>query len=167
MKKTIVLALVLAAVTVPAIVYFAGPLFINTTIDEPAPSSSADSAMDLGDKMIGNDQQSTPQTKLSGSFIGAGDGIHDAKGVATVIPIDGVNVLRLSDFQSTNGPDLYVYLANDNQASDFVSLGRLKANIGNQNYEIPSETDLAKYDRVLIWCQQFSVLFGSAQLGSA
>jgi len=65
---------------------------------------------------------------------------------------------------STNGPDLYVYLSTDKAASDFVNLGRLKGNMGNQNYEIPQGTDLDKYDTVLIWCKAFSVLFGSAEL---
>lgn len=101
----------------------------------------------------------------SGVFVGVGDGIHDAQGNALVIPLEnGQNVLRLEDFRSTNGPDLYVYLATDSGASDYVNLGRLKANIGNQNYDIPAGTDLTKYDNVLIWCKQFSVLFGSAEL---
>jgi len=101
----------------------------------------------------------------SGVFVGVGDGIHDAQGDALVIPLEnGQKVLRLEDFRSTNGPDLYVYLATDSGASDYVSLGRLKANIGNQNYDIPAGTDLSKYDNVLIWCKQFSVLFGSAEL---
>jgi hypothetical protein len=47
-----------------------------------------------------------------------------------------------------------------------VNLGRLKANIGNQNYEVPEGTDLTKYGTVLIWCKAFSVLFGSADLKS-
>jgi hypothetical protein len=73
--------------------------------------------------------------------------------------------LRLEDFKSTNGPDLYVYLSTDKgAATDFVNLGRLKGNIGNQNYDIPKRTDLSKYDTVLIWCRAFSVLFGSAEL---
>lgn len=101
----------------------------------------------------------------SGVFVGVGDGIHDAQGNALVIPLEnGQKVLRLEDFRSTNGPDLYVYLATDSGASDYVNLGRLKANIGNQNYDIPAGTDLSKYDNVLIWCKQFSVLFGSAEL---
>ena len=66
----------------------------------------------------------------------------------------------------TNGPDLYVYLATDKSTSDFVDLGKLKANNGNQNYEVPEGTDLTKYDTVLIWCKSFSVLFGSADLKS-
>ncbi|MEM3143851.1 MAG: DM13 domain-containing protein [Candidatus Nitrosotenuis sp.] len=106
-----------------------------------------------------------PMLALSGMFVGVGDGIHDAQGMAKILPLDnGASILRLEDFRSTNGPDLYVYLATDKDATDFVSLGRLKANTGNQNYDIPQGTNLAKYDTVLIWCKQFSVLFGSASL---
>ncbi|MGH1567999.1 MAG: DM13 domain-containing protein, partial [Nitrosopumilus sp.] len=103
----------------------------------------------------------------AGTFIGVGDGIHDAQGDAYTIPIeDGSYVLRLENFQSTNGPDLFVYLSTDDNASEFVNLGELKANKGNQNYNIPEGTDLQKYDKVLIWCKAFSVLFGSAELSS-
>jgi hypothetical protein len=106
-----------------------------------------------------------PNALRTGSFVGVGDGIHNAEGIAKMIPLqDGSNILRLENLQVTNGPDLYVYLATDKSASDFVSLGKLKANNGNQNYNIPSETDLIKYDNVLIWCRPFSVLFGSAEL---
>ncbi len=100
-----------------------------------------------------------------GRFIGVNDGIHNAEGLAKVIRLDNVStILRLENFKATNGPDLYVYLATDNSASDFVNLGRLKGNIGNQNYDIPEGTDLSRYDTVLIWCKAFSVLFGSAKL---
>jgi len=103
----------------------------------------------------------------AGTFTGAGDGIHDAQGDAYTIPLeDGSNVLRLENFQSTNGPDLFVYLSTDDKASEFINLGALKANNGNQNYEIPDDTDLDKYNKVLIWCKSFSVLFGSAELSS-
>jgi hypothetical protein len=118
----------------------------------------------MDDKMAGQ-MMPKPMLALSGIFVGVGDGIHDAQGMAKILPLDtGANILRLEDFRSTNGPDLYVYLATDKDATDFVSLGRLKANTGNQNYDIPQGTDLAKYDTVLIWCKQFSVLFGSASL---
>ena len=110
----------------------------------------------------------TPNTLRTGSFVGVGDGIHNAEGMVKVVPLkDGNNLLRLENLQVTNGPDLYVYLATDKSASDFVSLGKLKANNGNQNYNIPSKTDLTKYDTVLIWCRPFSVLFGSAELALA
>ncbi|HEX6252935.1 MAG TPA: DM13 domain-containing protein [Nitrososphaera sp.] len=104
-------------------------------------------------------------TTYAGTFVGVNDGIHNAEGQAKVIKLgDGSNFLRLEDFRSTNGPDLYVYLSTDKGNSDFVNLGRLKGNIGDQNYKIPAGADLSKYDTALIWCQAFSVLFGSAEL---
>lgn len=104
-------------------------------------------------------------TAYAGTFVGVNDGIHNAEGQAKVIKLgDGSNFLRLEDFRSTNGPDLYVYLSTDKGNSDFVNLGRLKGNIGDQNYKIPEGVDLSKYNTALIWCQAFSVLFGSAEL---
>ena len=126
----------------------------NTTIDET---------------MTMNINQSTPNTTgLIGNFIGVGDGIHKAEGLAKILTLsNGSQILRLEDFRSTNGPDVHLYLSTNKQASDFIDLGRLKANIGNQNYQIPLDTDFNKYKYVLIWCQPFSVLFGSAQLNSS
>lgn len=104
---------------------------------------------------------------LMGNFVGAGDGFHNVEGVAKVIPLsDGKTFLRLENLKATNGPDLYVYLSTGKDSSDIVNLGRLKGNIGNQNYEIPTGTDLSKYNTVLIWCKAFSTLFGSAKLSS-
>ena len=110
----------------------------------------------------------TNNTKpLMGNFVGSGDGFHKAEGVAKVItPIDGKTFLRLENLKATNGPDLYVYLSTGKDVSDIVNVGRLKGNVGNQNYEIPTGTDLSKYDTVLIWCKAFSTLFGSAKLSS-
>jgi Electron transfer DM13 len=110
-------------------------------------------------------QQLPAASALSGQFIGAGDGTHNAEGVAREISLeDGTKFIRFENFKVTNGPNLFVYLATDKNVSDFVDLGALKANIGNQNYEIPDGTDLAKYKTVVIWCKAFSVLFGSADL---
>lgn len=104
---------------------------------------------------------------LIGNFVGAGDGFHNVEGVAKVLALsDGKTFLRLENLKATNGPDLYVYLSTSKDASDIVNLGRLKGNIGNQNYEIPAETDLSKYNTVLVWCKAFSTLFGSAKLSS-
>jgi Electron transfer DM13 len=134
---------------------------MNTSIDE----SMAQINQSLSEQQTSQTGNETSDLLLTGSFVGVGDGIHDAQGIAKVIPIeDGGNVLRLEDLVVTNGPDLYVYLSTDKRASDFVNLGRLKANIGNQNYLIPSGTDITKYDTALIWCRAFSVLFGSAEL---
>ena len=134
---------------------------MNTSIDE----SMAQINEYLSEQQTSQTGNETSDSLLIGSFVGVGDGIHDAQGIVKVIPIeDGGNVLRLENLVVTNGPDLYVYLSTDKSASDFVNLGKLKANIGNQNYLIPAGTDLSKYDTVLIWCRAFSVLFGSAEL---
>ena len=120
-------------------------------------SSKMDENMDNNNTLI--------QATRTGSFVGVNDGIHNAEGIAKIIHIeDNNNILRLEGLMATNGPDLYVYLASDKSATDFIDLGRLKANNGNQNYNIPLGTDLSKYDTALIWCRAFSVLFGSAEL---
>jgi hypothetical protein len=122
----------------------------------------------INEPMTMNIDQSTPKTGLIGNFIGVGDGIHNAEGLAKILTLStGSPILRLEDFKSTNGPDVHLYLSNNKEANDFIDLGRLKANIGNQNYQIPLDTDFNKYKYVLIWCQPFSVLFGSAQLNSS
>ena len=72
----------------------------------------------------------------TGSFIGAGDGFHNAEGLAKVIRLgDASLILRLEKFKSTNGPNLHLYLATDKAASNFIDLERLKANNGNQKLQ--------------------------------
>ena len=174
MNKSVIAAIIVAAIAVPVGVYAASPLFINTTIDEPLPvagdsmEDDGTTAENEGNMMADKDESLMVEKELTGGFTGAGDGIHNAQGSAGVIYLEGgSDVLRLENLRVTNGPDLYVYLATDKGASDFVDLGRLKANSGNQNYDIPEGTDLSKYNTVLIWCKQFSVLFGSAELTSS
>ncbi|MEM9201765.1 MAG: DM13 domain-containing protein [Actinomycetota bacterium] len=72
--------------------------------------------------------------------------------------------LRFENFDSSNGPDLKVYLRAEN--GDFVSLGELTGNIGDQNYEIPVDVDLDVFNTVEIWCERFSVGFGEALLSA-
>ena len=104
---------------------------------------------------------------LIGNLIDAGDGFHMASGQIKVLQSqNGTQILRIENLDVTNGPDLYVYLATDTTAKDFVSLGRLKGNMGNQNYPIPENIDFEKYNTLLIWCQAFSTLFGSSKLST-
>ena len=75
--------------------------------------------------------------------------VHNAEGIAKVIPLqDGSSILRLENLHVTNGPDLYVYLSPDTSDEDFVNIGTLKVNNGNQNYEIHPGTDLSKYESI-------------------
>lgn len=108
-------------------------------------------------------------TLASGSFIGRS---HPAEGTALVLN-DGSEqrFLRFEDFSTDNGPDLNVYLSTappdapeGDFDDDFVDLGTLKGNIGDQNYEIPVDVDLDRYQSVVIWCVRFGVAFGAAEL---
>jgi hypothetical protein len=97
---------------------------------------------------------------------------HDTTGVAQAIELRGRRrVLTLTDFETDNGPDLRVYLssaeANQDSAGDFVDLGALKGNIGDQQYEIPPSADLGRLTKVVVWCRAFSVGFGAAALREA
>jgi hypothetical protein len=160
-KKFIIIGIILGVV-IPITAYAGAPLFFDVTTDEPLPEITSIVTTTDG---VTTSTVEVPQVLAMGSFVGVNDGIHNAEGMAKVVKLaDGKQLLRLEDFKATNGPDLYVYLATDDTAQEYVSLGELKANIGNQNYEIPEGTDLAKYNTALIWCKQFSVLFGSAEI---
>jgi hypothetical protein len=98
---------------------------------------------------------------------------HQTTGEAVVSQLpDGSRVLRLESFETSNGPDLRVYLsAGSNDAAfgreygmDFVELGQLKGNIGSQNYSVPAGVDLGRYRNAVIWCKRFGVGFGVATL---
>jgi hypothetical protein len=128
-------------------------LFINQKVNEQFPTASA----------------ATNQL-ASGQFQSAA---HETKGTATVFQLaDGRKTLRLTDFATSNGPDVHVYLVASDDAKDndtvtkagFIDVGTLKGNIGDQNYDLPANTDLSKYRAVTIWCKRFSVNFGTAPL---
>lgn len=119
-------------------------------------------------------EMTDPVVVSSGSFIQI-DAIHGAEGTATIYQLpDGSRVLRFEGFRSTNGPDLHVILSTDPDprshdalGEDYVELGRLKGNVGNQNYEIPADIDLSQYRSVVIYCQPFQVVFSTATLTAA
>lgn len=97
-----------------------------------------------------------------GSFTGTPG--HSVSGSAEIITENNQKKLVLKGFSTTGGPDLRVYLATSTQAGNFISLGQLKANSGQQVYDITGMPDFTQHRFVLIWCQQFGILFGSAQL---
>jgi hypothetical protein len=97
---------------------------------------------------------------------------HTTGGTARVLELaDGRRFVRLEGFETDNGPDLYVYLSTNpadgpEGAFDdqFTNLGRLQGNIGDQNYELPTDVDPATYTSVVIWCDRFDSAFGAADL---
>jgi hypothetical protein len=114
--------------------------------------------------------ESSPKPLVSGRFYSI---LHPTEGTATIYQMgDGTRVLRLTSFSTSNGPDVHVYVVAADDAKDvatvenagFIDLGVIKGNIGNQNYSLDNDLDLAKYRAVSIWCKRFSVNFGAAAL---
>lgn len=135
-----------------------------------------DAAAEAPDTPVTDDMPAdAPVVVASGRFTDA-DAIHKGSGNAMLyrLPNDG-HVVRFEDFRTTNGPALVVYLAKHPSpaaAADvidrgFLSLGKLKGNVGNQNYPVPSGTDVSEYGSVVIWCELFDVLFSPASLVAA
>jgi len=95
---------------------------------------------------------------------------HEARGTATVLESrGGRRVLTLTGFEVDNGPDLRVYLVagpadSEGTVEDFVDLGALKGNRGNQQYALPAGVDIRRHSTVVVWCRAFSVLFARAPL---
>ncbi|MEL6436057.1 MAG: DM13 domain-containing protein [Pseudomonadota bacterium] len=112
---------------------------------------------------------------VAGTFRDA-DAAHRGSGNATILQNgSGETVLRLTEFEVTNGPDLEVWLSavadpqssSDVSGAQWLSLGQLKGNVGDQTYTIPADADVSQYQSVVIWCEQFGVLFSPATLSSA
>ena len=143
-------------------------LFVNNTVNESLDTTSA-----MADGSAAPAAVAAPMTLAIGSFH---SNAHDTRGSAAVLDLGGGRrVLRLTNFATSNGPDVRVYLVaapdvQDNatvKTAGFVELGAMKGNIGDQNYDIPATVDLANYRTVTIWCKRFSVNFGSAPLATS
>ena len=115
-----------------------------------------------------------PVALRQGMFRNA-DSFHQGEGSATIYELpDGTHVLRFEDFRVTNGPDLRVLLAthpdpqgrNEVTGPGYVELGKLKGNIGNQNYPFPEDVSPDDYGSVVIYCKPFHVVFSVAPLST-
>jgi hypothetical protein len=134
-------------------------LFLDDKVNEALPATAVRGA-----------DESAPRSRTLGR--GAFRGLaHDASGTALLIDVDGTRYLRFEDLNVDNGPDLKVYLAPAPASSDegsfdddTVSLGDLKGNIGDQNYEIPAGVDLDRFRSAVVWCERFGVGFAVAPL---
>ena len=144
-------------------------LFIEETVDEAPPTLRSD-----GGEPNSSDGQRSPASKESSVLAeGAFQGLeHPTSGTAQLLDLaDGRRFLRLENLDTSNGPDLRVYLSEIPASDDwyaygerFIDLGPLKGNRGDQNYEVPAGTDLSAYQSAVIWCRRFTVGFGVAPL---
>lgn len=131
-------------------------------------------ALACGSVLIARAQEGAKTTKTleTGTFHGK---VHQTSGRATIYQdADGKLILRLTNFKTSNGPDVHVILVALKDADDDanflksdtkrVELGKLKGNEGDQNYSIPGGTDLDKFQTVSIYCERFNANFGAAPM---
>ena len=152
-------------------------LFTDDPVNE-APPGSAPAAVDepaAADETAANTAMEPmtvagPATVAEGEFVSLE---HETIGRALVVETaDGRRFLRFEGFETSNGPDLLVYLStkdadpNDwhGYDADFIDLGPLKGNVGDQNYRLPEDVDLDRYSTAVIWCRRFTVGFAAADL---
>ena len=178
-RRSMAVAIPALVVALPLAWYMASPLFISTRVDEPAPvvasrpSPSASAATPTPPtSATPSETPPAPATpspiELTGEFHGS-DEFHFGRGTARLVETaPGTFVVRLEDFAVRNGPDLFVYISPsaDGYADGAIELGKLKADTGNQNYDVPAGAlaDPTTAGSVIIWCKQFSHLFATAPL---
>jgi hypothetical protein len=146
-------------------------LWVDQTVNEAPPAVTAARPMSAG----------APAPVASGEAMVLAHGTfisheHATTGTVRIVETpDGTRYLRLEDLDTSNGPQLKVWLTDapvlaetagwrvfDN--SRHVDLGPLKGNKGSQNYPLPADVDVTRYRSVSIWCARFHVSFGAADL---
>lgn len=141
------------AVAGAALWYLFSPLFIDRVVSEDVTIAAS------------------AEVIATGTFVDA-DRAHSGTGNVEVVRDGGTTRIQFTNFEVTNGPDLKVYLSahadpkssSDVKGADWVSLGVLKGNVGDQSYTLPADVDIADFGSVVIWCEQFGVLFSPAVL---
>lgn len=168
-KRTKMILIPVALVALGVGWWLGSPLFLDSTVDEAFPEPAAveveTATTSQGTVPAAGEDPSdavvtTEPVLLASGVLAGADDFHEGTGTASIYELeDGAILLRLTEFEVTNGPDLRVTLFD---GSEYLDLGALKGNIGDQNYEIPTGTDLASYSTVVIWCRAFDVVFASA-----
>jgi hypothetical protein len=144
-------------------------LVIDEAVDEAAPVAAEAGSTDEAGGEQDSPARPKPETIASGEFQSLE---HTTTGGAAILRFaDGRTFLRMSNLETSNGPDLRVYLSEIPASDDwyaygerFVDLGALKGNLGNQNYAVPADLDLSRFRSAVIWCRRFTVGFGVAPL---
>ena len=175
-RRAWLIAALVGLVAVVALVLFwfqPQKLFIDDRVDEAIPTAAPPTTAPPSPG-----PSAAPPTTAGPVEVARGDFVsldHGTSGVARVLDLpDGKRIVRLEGLDTDNGPDLYLYLttnaADGDEGAfddDFVNLGRLKGNLGDQNYDLATDADLARYGTVVIWCDRFNSAFGAADLTRA
>ncbi|MFJ8047430.1 DM13 domain-containing protein [Streptomyces luteogriseus] len=174
-RPVVIGVLVVAVTGVGLGLYWFQPwkLWQDETVQEALPGAVAPAAPPAGTASASPSPAPRPRTLAGGELISHE---HATSGSVKLVRLaDGSHVVRLEDLDTSNGPDLRVWLTDapvkegragwhvfDDGA--YVSLGKLKGNKGSQNYVLPADVDPSRFTSVTIWCDRFDVSFGAAEL---
>ncbi|MDQ0822309.1 hypothetical protein QFZ79_000046 [Arthrobacter sp. V4I6] len=163
----------LAAIAVAVGLYLFQPwrIFTSSTVTEEIPAVAPPPSQSAGPSDM--PAAVAPHELVTGKLISHE---HASSGTVKILELaDGSRILRFEGLDTSDGPDLRVWLSDapviegaagwylfDDGA--YLDLGALKANKGDQNYEIPAGANLADYSSVSIWCARFAVSFAAAEL---
>ncbi|MFE6623952.1 DM13 domain-containing protein [Streptomyces sp. NPDC057740] len=171
--------LVVAVVGVGLGLYWFQPwkLWQDETVQEALPGTAAASTAPVGPPSSGAPSAPAGPVTVAGGELISHE--HATSGMVKLLRLaDGSHVVRLANLDTSNGPDLRVWLTDAPVEKGragwhvfddgrHVSLGKLKGNKGSQNYTVPEDIDPARYRSVTIWCDRFDVSFGAAELTRA
>ena len=181
-KAIVVLAVI---IVLPIVWYLISPIFKVVEVQEESPLQASSkqpvikdamNTMDAATKREFERQVMEASKKVKAmnegmpsktKFIAQGEftpRAHDVAGRALLIQQGDKKILRFEDFETINGPRLNIYLSSELGDDDFVDLGLIRATKGNVNYELPAGVDTSRYNKVLVWCVTFGVLFSYAEL---
>jgi hypothetical protein len=166
-------AVLLTTVAIAVGLYLFQPwrIFTSSTVSEDVPAVAAQTSKAAGPSA--EPSAVVPRVLVAGELISHE---HASSGTVKILELaDGSRVLRFEGLDTSDGPDLRVWLSDapviegaagwhvfDDGAH--LDLGALKANKGDQNYQIPAGANLADYGSVSIWCARFAVSFAAAEL---
>src|SRR3989338_346946 len=177
MKKWLILIVLAVLVAVAGYVYFTATKTIE--IQEASPLLQISDNMDtMSDAEKEQFQKAVDEAKgkvmamdeemgKEAILLAQGDfkpRAHEVMGKALLIKTGDSKILRFEDFDTINGPDLHIWLASSLGKDDYVDLGSIKATKGDVNYDVPADVDTNKYNKVLVWCVPFGVLFSYVEL---
>ncbi|MFB7369512.1 DM13 domain-containing protein [Streptomyces sp. NPDC056222] len=171
-RGPLVAGVVIIAIAMAAVgLYWFQPwkLWQDETVREALPTT----APDAGAQAPSSSAPEGPRTVAQGNLISHE---HETTGTVKLIRLpDGTHTVRLEGLETSNGPDLRVWLTDAPvkegvagwrvfDDGKYVSLGKLKGNKGDQNYAVPAGVDPSGFGSVTIWCDRFDVSFGAARL---
>jgi hypothetical protein len=183
--KIIAAAVAVVGLVIGLVVFKPWLLFVDVRVDEELPIVAASTEQAQPSPF---NVSPVPLTPPATSVVPAGpvqlavgtliSHEHATTGTVRIITQpDGLRVLTLENLDTSNGPDVHVWLSAAHVvegtggwytagSADHYDLGTIKGNQGNQVYEVPADVDLSLYKSVDLWCVQFSVSFGAAELAA-